>query len=222
MFEPSSADNPAVVRGQALGRRQIVWLALVVAMTAVGGLLLATDNGRRVATPLPAASAAQQRGVEAVFDVIEEGREYDFSGIVIHHSGDRRGSASTISSEHEALGLQGLGYHFVIGNGGGAGDGEIQVGYRWVEQLPGAHVSGTDSERYNRVTIGICLVGDGERHAFTEAQLRSLTALLDILHERLEIRREAVVLHRAIAPTTSPGRLFPESALYERLATWSR
>lgn len=221
MSKQATQNSPATDHAPILGRRQIVWLTLVVAMSFVGGLLLVTD-GNRTVSPLPAANAAQPRGIEAIFEAIEADHRHEFSGVVIHHSGDRRGSASTLAGEHEAMGLQGLGYHFVIGNGRGARDGEIQVGYRWVDQLPGAHVAGPDSERYNRATIGICLIGDGERHQFTDAQLRSLTALLDVLHAELGLRRDAVVLHRTIAPTTSPGRLFPESALYQRLADWSR
>lgn len=221
MTQPAET-TPTTVNAQWLGRRQIVWLALVISMSCVGGLLLMTDTNRRPAAPLPAANAAQPRGIEAVFQAITASERHAFTGAVIHHSGDRRGSATTLAKEHEDLGLQGLGYHFVIGNGRGAGDGEIQVGYRWVDQLPGAHVTGPDSERYNRATIGICLIGDGERHPFTEAQLRSLTALLDVLHAELGLDRESVVLHRSIAPTASPGRLFPESALYQRLADWPR
>jgi hypothetical protein len=220
MTSTATESNPAAANAQKLGRRGIVWLTLIMSMSVVGGFLLLTD-GKRAVAPLPAVNAVQPRGIEAVFDAVDALERFPFEGVVIHHSGDRRGSAITLADEHESLGLQGLGYHFVIGNGRGAGDGEIQVGYRWVDQLPGAHVAGPDSERYNRTTIGICLIGDGERHQFTEAQLRSLTALLDVLHEELGLSRDSVVLHRSIAPTTSPGRLFPESALYERLANWS-
>jgi hypothetical protein len=95
--------------------------------------------------------------------------------IVIHHSGSPAGDASSIERQHFKQGLVGLGYHFVIGNGQGLDDGQVVVGYRWERQLPGAHVSTlarVGAQRWNDESIAICLVGNGDRHPFTERQLR--------------------------------------------------
>ncbi|RMD63068.1 MAG: N-acetylmuramoyl-L-alanine amidase, partial [Planctomycetota bacterium] len=94
---------------------------------------------------------------------------------------------------------------------------ELFVGYRWLDQLPGAHAAGPDQDVYNRRWIGICLIGDGDRRPFTPAQLRRLTELLQALQERLGITEDRVLLHRQIAATTSPGRLFPEAEIREAL-----
>jgi len=37
-------------------------------------------------------------------------------------------------------------------------DGDIDVGYRWLDQLPGPRF-GAKGDWYNRNSIGICLVG---------------------------------------------------------------
>jgi hypothetical protein len=41
------------------------------------------------------------------------------------------GGAKRFHKQHKARGWDGLGYHFVIGNGSDTADGEIEVGHRW-------------------------------------------------------------------------------------------
>lgn len=203
-------------------RAQAVWGALLASMTIVGGGLMALQGGpavTRAAQPLaqvePAKDADRLAAIFKTNSPIEPGR---WQGIVIHHSGSGMGSAESITQQGLAKGVRSLGYHFVIGNGQGAPDGQIHVGPRWLDQLPGAHTAGPKSELYNRTTIGICLVGDGERRPFTDAQVASLVRLVAALQKDLAIDDEHVYLHRDVAPTASPGRLFPEAMLRARLA----
>jgi len=49
------------------------------------------------------------------------------------------GSADTLKSSDSTLAD-----HFVIGNGEGAADGEIQVGVRWKQQLQAGQIPGAD------------------------------------------------------------------------------
>src|SRR5262249_43225647 len=52
--------------------------------------------------------------------------------IVLHHSASAVGNYDEIDREHrKQLGYDGCGYHFVIGNGNGSGDGQIEVARRW-------------------------------------------------------------------------------------------
>jgi len=196
-------------------------------MTAVGGLLLALETSP-AASPsrLAAAATAPLRSTTdrtldptSIFDTRAPAEKGRWTSIIINHSGSPIGSSQTIARQHEARGLKGLGHHFVIGNGSGAPDGQITIGYRWLDQLPGAHTAGPEGDYYNRNAIGICLVGDGERRPFTEAQLRSLVELVTALQERLGIPDDQVILHRSVSSSTaSPGRLFPEAAFRESLA----
>src|SRR5262249_50602205 len=60
--------------------------------------------------------------------------------IVIHHSDTKVGSAASFDRFHrEVRHWEMLGYHFVIGNGTGSRDGQIEVGPRWPIQKIGAH-----------------------------------------------------------------------------------
>jgi hypothetical protein len=203
-------------------RAHVVWGALVASMTGVGGLLLALDQQPAVPTEALALvnldRGAATSELDAIFDTKSPVKPGAWTGIVVHHSGGAIGSPETLTQQHNARGFKGLGYHFVISNGQGAADGQIFVGYRWPEQLPGVHVAGAKAEQYNRQTIGICLIGDGERREFTPAQIARLSELVSALQAKLNIPDRNVVLHRDISPTASPGRLFPEATFRQLLA----
>jgi len=145
-----------------------------------------------------------------------------WSAIVIHDLGSLSGDPDTIHRQHLSFGYQGLGYHFVIGNGNGMNDGVIHAGYRWNEQLPGAHTAGKNAEHFNQQSIGICLVGNGERRPFTDRQMASLVNLIQRLQRELDIPASRVYLHREVAvdvdpPVTSPGRYFAQWQLRDQL-----
>lgn len=206
-------------------RPRIVWLALLAATTSVAGLLMALDgkptprlDGLALSAPLDATTPT---GIETIFKTRSELDRANWDGIVIHHSSSPHGSFAQLASDHEQRGLAGLGHHFVIGNGSGAGDGEIHVGYRWLDQLPGAHTGGPNVDSYNRRSIGICLIGDGDRRDFSDLQLRRLIQLVSALQAEFAIPNERVRLGRDIASTTSPGRYFPETAFRGRLAEFA-
>ena len=65
----------------------------------------------------------------------------------------------------------------MVGTGRGAEDGSVFVGYRWLEQLPGAHTAGPQGDYLNRHAIGICLVGNFDESHPTQTQLRALAYL---------------------------------------------
>ena len=101
-----------------------------------------------------------------------------------------------------------IGYHYVICNGRGGADGEIQVGRP--EDRAGAHVKGINS-----VSLGICLAGNGDYEKWTEAQKQSLFTLVKDLQSRYNVPTQNVIGHREIGKVnpkystrkTCPGRL---------------
>jgi hypothetical protein len=130
--------------------------------------------------------------------------------IVIHHSATDEGNARRFDTHHrEKKGwVNGLGYHFLIGNGNGSRDGQIEVGNRWDSQIDGAH-AGKDWYEYNKYGVGICLVGNFENDYPTSSQISSLTYLINYLQERCNIPRNQVILHKTFRKTACPGRHFP-------------
>ncbi|MEM8757359.1 MAG: peptidoglycan recognition family protein [Planctomycetota bacterium] len=204
-----------------LSRNQIVTAALIGSMTLVGGLLWILDGGPRpdaAALRIPALVATTgPRSLDAIFETATPLDTRRWQGIVIHHSGSPHGSATTLDAEHRDMGLSKLGYHFVIGNGTGAGNGELHVGERWLDQAFGAHTAGEHGDWYNRNTIGICLVGDGDRRDFSPEQIQRLVALVNELQRRLDLPATSVKLHRELAETSSPGVRFPAATLRRQL-----
>lgn len=204
-------------------RAGMVWGVLVGAMTCSASLLMALDRGAAprmdglTLAPLMA-SAGVTPSIEAVLQTRAPLDHERWQAIVIHHSGSPVGKPATIDADHRRLNLKGLGYHFVIGNGEGMEDGEVHVGYRWMDQVPGAHAAGDNAEWYNLHSIGICLVGDGDRGAFTDEQLRRLLDLVNALAREFKIPRDRIYLHSDIAPTNDPGRLFPAALFREQVA----
>lgn len=196
-----------------LSRPQIVWASLLLAMTAMTGLLSLMTGAPSGLSLAPAASTVSSGSGDWVEGVLTPASEIEgpkWDGIVIHHSASIQGSLASVTRQHEMQGLNGLGYHFLIGNGNGAEDGELLVGYRWQGQHPGAHVAGPLSEQYNASKIGICLIGDGDSRGFTAEQLSTLMELVRGLQDEFGIADNAVELHRDVASTSSPGRFFPQ------------
>jgi hypothetical protein len=104
--------------------------------------------------------------------------------IIVHNSGTRQGNARIFDYYHRHIRKMpnGLAYHFVIGNGTSSGNGQIEIGNRWVRQLAGGHVH---SDYLNYISIGICLVGDFNRDLPTRAQYLALEELISYLRQRV-------------------------------------
>jgi hypothetical protein len=134
-----------------------------------------------------------------------------WTSIVIHHSATHEGGATSFARFHAKKWQNGLGYHFVIGNGSETSDGQVEVGPRWLHQnegIPGAHAG---VEEFNKHGIGICLVGDFDRELPTPKQLTALRTLVKQLMARYGIPKSRIVGHGQIriGHTDCPGRMFP-------------
>jgi hypothetical protein len=133
--------------------------------------------------------------------------------VIVHNSGTRQGNARIFDYYHRHVRRMpnGLAYHFVIGNGTSSGNGQIEIGNRWVRQLNGGHVH---SDYLNYISIGICLVGDFNRDLPTKAEYEALDELIRYLRRRVgkvDGRYSIVRGHKEInpRPTDCPGNRFP-------------
>lgn len=132
--------------------------------------------------------------------------------IVIHHSASPTGSMALFDKEHRSKGWDGVGYHFVIGNGTNSADGQVEVTPRWPVQKWGAHAKSVDN-RYNEFGIGICLVGNFDKTNPTPKQMASLEKLVVYLMQTYHIQPQFVIGHRDTKPTECPGRNVNVSAI---------
>jgi hypothetical protein len=138
--------------------------------------------------------------------------------VIVHNSGTRQGNARIFDYYHRYVRRMpnGLAYHFVIGNGTSSGNGQIEIGNRWIRQLNGGHVH---SDYLNYISIGICLVGDFNRDLPTKAEYEALDELIRYLRRRVgkvDGRYSIVRGHKEInpRPTDCPGNRFPLNWLH--------
>jgi len=128
--------------------------------------------------------------------------------IVVHHSATAGGSAALFEKYHRENRHweNGMGYHFVIGNGVDVADGLVEVGSRWKLQQAGAHVGGD----LNKECIGICLVGDFSTGHASAKQMASLDRLIRFLQARCRVPTSRVLGHAEVRPghTVCPGQNF--------------
>ncbi|MDF3059333.1 MAG: peptidoglycan-binding protein [Rariglobus sp.] len=203
-----------VVRGDTLGgiagRHGVTVTALKVAnklkndRIAVGQVLV-----------IPGTSSVLAHVINATAGLnIERGR---WRYVVAHHSGIEAGNARAYGAAHRRRGMEnGLAYDFVIGNGRDSGDGEIEIGPRWLKQIDGGHVR---NAFYNAHGIGICLVGNFEKRRPGRRQMESFTALVDWLRDEAPLGiRPKFTVHRMVDKnhTVCPGRYFPYAEMKKR------
>lgn len=204
-------------------RTKVVWGVLGIGMTLGIGLLSVLDSGSPARTGglslTPLMGIERSVGMESIFQTTTPIEQSRWDSIVIVHSGEPAGSAADLAQQHKTLGYDGLGFHFVIGNGKRMGDGEIHVGYRWLDQRSGADLSGVGSDFNSSSAIEICLVGDGDRRPFSEEQMYRLAQLVNALGDRLGIPGERIYLHKDLAGTSSPGQFFPQAEFEQLLAS---
>jgi len=146
--------------------------------------------------------------------------EREWRHIVIHHTGTTRGDVASIHQAHlkrkdkHGNSWLGIGYHFVIGNGKGMGDGEIEPTFRWNQQLQGAHAGVNE---YNQYGIGIALIGNFDESAPSSAQLNAVENLVAALSQAYGIREDQIIGHSDIKATACPGKYFPLEELRQNV-----
>ena len=171
----------------------ILLLSIAIGLTSFTVYVFCADGA-----PAAAAAAAEAPAPAP--------RNPAFKSIVIHHSATHGGSAAAFDRNHKPR-LGGLAYHFIIGNGSGCPDGEVETGYRWRDQVPGPH---TKNQEINAESIAICLVGDFQSAPPTRRQLAALLELLERLSAECGIPPERIRSHREVDPETlCPGRALP-------------
>jgi hypothetical protein len=224
MLRSNSAPSAGQLVLAALlrSRRGMVLTSFVGSMVVLASVLVLIEGqrtpvvgGRSIAPMAVSAASVPLETITAPPGGLDRER---WTRIVIHHSRSRHGDAAQIAREHQAMGLAGLGYHFVIGNGRGMADGELHVAERWLRQQPGAHVAGPDSLAYNRDSIGVCLVGDGRLEAFGRGQMDRLVAAVSTLARELDIPMSQILLHEDVAGVDDPGPYFPRERFMRRLS----
>jgi hypothetical protein len=190
-------------------RKVVVASSLLGVLALTSALLLALEpNQMRPESPAPAMFATAGPALDTKVPVSIGRWRY----IYIHQSGSPRGNAASLATP------EGVGDHFVIGNGEGAPDGEVEIGDRWTNQQAPLPPAGANSIDPN--CISICLVGDFHQNLPTPTQLQKLQQLVATLQAKYHIGPDNVwmVAEQGGNRSVEIGRYFPVSAFRGQLA----
>ena len=143
------------------------------------------------------------QSMSQIFDTPEPVRANQWRYIYVHQSLTPAGNAMTLGQ-----GNSGPADHFIIGNGDGCVDGELQFTHRWSRQSPAGTVPGTTGIDPN--CISICLVGDFNHDRPTPTQQARLVQLVKALQDKLAIpANNVILLGRNNKTPAGPGTNFP-------------
>ena len=193
----------------------------VIVFFSLAGVLSLTTILLRAMAPSPMTpeaanvlfAAGTADSLDGIFNTHEPVQPDRWQYIFIHQS--KTLSGNTLSLSH---GPEGLGDHFIVGNGDGCADGELQVGRRW--NLQSSAVAPTGANGIDPTCISICVVGDFEKRPPTPIQLGRLGQVVQMLESRLHISPSRVILLNDQGDTSAGlGRYFPTSAFHDQLYT---
>jgi hypothetical protein len=112
--------------------------------------------------------------------------------IVVHHTYTTRGNAETLRKFHvQDKGWSDVGEHYIICNGNGGGDGEIQNG-RSID-IAGSHARGMNTK-----SIGVVLVGDFDHYFPSQNQWAATVSLIRKLMMEFNVPADNVIGHREV------------------------
>ena len=120
---PRNGSTHSLLRSSR--RTRIVWVSFLSAMTMVIGLLAVGDReGGAPGFPVvTTAFVPDSRTPHPIFNTAAKLDTQRWRGIIIHHSGEPAGDAESMRRRHLSYGYRSMGYHFLVGNGNGLGDG---------------------------------------------------------------------------------------------------
>lgn len=217
--------------GAANGRIAWPWVVVLLAAGCALGVAMLPSSRPAVQRAAPTAAKPREtiprrRAVDAPKEPtlvwLPSAPTRRWECIVIHHSANEIGGASRFDDYHRDRGFDELGYHFVIGNGSDTEMGLIETGPRWLAQKHGAHCK-TPDEYYNQHGIGICIVGNLEKHAPDPKQWTALLQLVHELSRQFDIPPEKILSHGQITgQTLCPGKFLDMDKLRREVAAKTR
>jgi len=166
-----------------------VLLVLLVSMTSGAIVLMALRDNPPLAGAFCLSSYYRLPPTATVISSRSQQSFDSWQNIEIYYSGTRVGNIAWLASLNGFRNPKDLNCHFVICNGYGGEDGQIQTTERWQDQ---AAVSSRQNEDDNRKTIRICIVSDGKTTFPTDCQVRRAETLVETLCRNFRINRQHV------------------------------
>jgi hypothetical protein len=166
-----------------------VLAALLVSMTGTAIVLMALGNNAPSAGPFCLASYYRLDNVEEIIVSRAPQSPGRWKCAEVYYSDTKGGSIEQLTSLAGLKNPEDLNCHFVICNGLGASDGQIQSTEKWQKQwsiVPGRTWYGTEQ------TIRICVIAGGKNARPTDCQIKRVELLVEQLCRKFEIKSDCV------------------------------
>ncbi len=172
------ADQPRTVK---------VLSALLVSMTIGAIVLMALGNNPPSAGAFCLSSYYRLNSIEKT--VLSEAPQSPsrWKAIEVYFSNTRAGNKKQLASLKGLASVKDLNCHFVVCNGLGGSDGQIEVTEKWQKQwsaIPSVTFFGSAQ------TIRICVISDQE--SLTDTQMKRTEALVELLYRKFQITPENI------------------------------
>ena len=166
-----------------------VLAALLASMTAGAIVLMALGNNPPSAGPF---SLSAYRDLDLVKEAIRSQAAQSpsrWNCVEIYYSGTKGGNIEQLASLTGLADSKEMNCHFVVCNGLGGGDGQIQSTEKWQRQwsiVPSRTWYGSDR------TIRLCAIAGTNAVRLTNCQIRRAEALVDSLCEKFDIQAQSI------------------------------
>ena len=170
-----------------------VLAALLVSMTLGAAVLMALGSNPPSAGPFCLSSYYRLDPIEKAVSSQVVQSQNRWNRIEIYYSNTRAGNIEQLASLSGLSSPDDLNCHFVICNGLGADDGQIQSTENWQRQwsiIPGQSWYGSSQ------TIRICVIADGEAARPTNLQVKRAEALTEALSRKFNIPADYIYYPR--------------------------
>lgn len=161
-----------------------VLLVLLVSMTSGAIVLMTLRNTPPLAGAFCLSSYYRLKPANAAISLRAQQSFDHWQSIEIYYSGTRVGNIEWLASLSGFKHPQDLNCHFVICNGYGGEDGQIQTTEKWQDQ---ASVGSTGNGAASSKTIRICIISDGKTVYPTDCQVKRTDTLVDTLCRHFRI-----------------------------------
>jgi hypothetical protein len=166
-----------------------VFAALLVSMTVGTMVLMALDNNPPSAGAFCLSSYYHLKSIEKIIEsqAVQSSDRWD--SIRIYYSGTRAGNIEQLASLYGLTNPGDINCHFVICNGRGGADGQIQPTEKW--QMQWSIISDQGHDDTSR-TIRICVISDSNKSLPTDFQIKRGEALVEGLRRKFNIQAESI------------------------------
>jgi hypothetical protein len=166
-----------------------VLAALLISMTVGAIVLMALSGNPPSAGPFCLSSYYRLDPVEEAILSRAAQSPNRWGYIEIYYSGTKAGNIEQLASLTGLAGPEDINCHFVVCNGLGDGDGQIQTTEKWQRQwsiLQGRNWYGSGQ------TIRICVIADGQAVRPTDFQRKRTEALVEGLCRKFDIEAQSI------------------------------